>query len=85
MAECPDTHVAVGGHRLARTDDEPVADPRAASTGSRRSVPSVVEHATSLAPTAASERSAFPVRRFDDASKYRPAKRNVVTPAATSR
>ena len=41
--------------------------------------------ATSRAPSSSNARSAAPARRLDRASKYRPASRKVVTPAATSR
>ena len=60
------------------------------SIGIRSSRPSAPEEvgrrtATSFAPSSSSARSAAPARRFERASKYRPASRNVVTPAATSR
>ena len=41
--------------------------------------------ATSLAPSSSSERRASPARRLARFSKYRPASRKVVTPAAASR
>jgi hypothetical protein len=54
------------------------------STGIRSSRPAR-STATSFAPSSSSARSAAPARRFARASKYRPARTNVVTPAATSR
>ena len=54
------------------------------ATGIRLSTPSR-STATSLAPSSSSARSAAPARRFERASKYRPASRNVVTPPTTSR
>ena len=40
---------------------------------------------TSFAPSSSRARSAAPARRLERASKYRPARMNVVTPAAASR
>ncbi len=54
------------------------------STGIRRSTPSR-RTATSLAPSSSRARRAAPDRRLARASKYRPARMNTVTPAATSR
>ena len=54
------------------------------STGSRDSTPSR-STATSRAPSSSSARSASPARRFARFSRYLPASRNVVTPAATSK
>ena len=53
-------------------------------TGTSRSTPSRRTE-TSLAPSSSSARRAAPARRLDRASTYRPASRNVVTPAAASR
>ena len=55
-----------------------------ASTGMRVSKPSRRTD-TSLAPSSSSDRSAAPAVRLDRASKYRPSRMNVVTPAAASR
>ena len=54
-------------------------------TGIWRSVPSVSSRQTSFAPAAASSRMAAPAIRRARASYSRPASRNVVTDAATSR
>ncbi len=54
------------------------------STGRRVSAPSR-STATSLAPNSSSARSAAPARRLERFSKYRPARTNRVTPAATSK
>ena len=53
-------------------------------TGMRRSTPPR-RTATSLAPSSSSARSAAPACRLERASRYRPARMNVVTPAAASR
>ena len=56
------------------------------STGTRVSVtPSGPSTATSLAPSSSRARRAAPARRLDRCSKNRPARMNVVTPAAASR
>ena len=54
------------------------------SAGIRISVP-FRRTATSFAPSSSRARNAAPERRFARPSKYRPARMNVVTPAATSR
>ena len=54
------------------------------SIGTRVSTP-FRSSETSLEPSSSSARIAAPARRFDRASKYRPARMNVVTPAAASR
>ena len=62
--------------------------PPARSTGTRArcgAVGPVTSSATSLAPRSSSARSASPARRRDRCSAYRPASRNVVTTAATSK
>ncbi len=56
-----------------------------AAAGIRRSVPSSASTHTSRAPAAASSRMARPAVRRARASYSRPASRNVVTEAATSR
>ena len=58
---------------------------RSRLAGIWRSVPSVSSTQTSLAPAAASSRMAAPAIRRARASYSRPASRNVVTEAATSR
>ena len=58
---------------------------RSAATGTRRSVPSPASTQASLAPAPASSRIASPALRRARASYHRPASRNVVTDAATSR
>ncbi len=57
---------------------------RRVSAGTCVSTPSR-SSATSLAPIRSSASSAAPARRFERFSNHRPASRNVVTPAATSR
>ena len=54
------------------------------STGMRSSTPSRRTE-TSLAPSSSNARRAAPARRLERASKNRPARMNVVTPAAASR
>ena len=78
-------HLAVGGDRLPRPDHEPLARAAAAAAGTRRSVPSPSSTQASRAPAAASSRIASPASRRARASYHRPASRNVVTDAATSR
>ena len=58
---------------------------RSRSAGMRRSASSSPSTHTSLAPAAASSRMACPAVRLARASYSRPASRNVVTEAATSR
>jgi hypothetical protein len=57
---------------------------RSAPTGTRRSTPSTSTVA-SRAPSSSSARTAAPARRFARASAYRPASRNAITTAATSK
>ena len=80
----PEDDLSVGGDGLAGSNDEPISF---AECGDRSALLDAggVEHATSLAPTAERARRALPLRRLLRASKYLPARRKVVTPAATSR
>ncbi len=57
---------------------------RSAATGTRTSVPSL-RTAASLAPSSIRARSAAPAFRLARASRYRPSRMKVTTPAATSR
>ena len=74
---------AVGRDLLTGADDEPVADDQLVDRD--QLLTAAAQHATSLAPSSSSAFSAAPDRRFARASKYRPARMNVVTAAATSR
>ena len=56
----PEEHLAVGGHRLPRPHDEPVAHLELGQPGAGARRPSASSTATSLAPTAASDRRASP-------------------------
>ena len=58
---------------------------RSSATGTRRSAPSPDSTLASRAPAAASSRIASPASRRARASYHRPASKNVVTDAATSR
>ncbi len=77
-------HLPVGGDRLpGRTTNRwPTAR---AATGTRYSVPSSASTHASRAPAAASWRIASPASRRARASYQRPASKNTVTDAATSR
>ena len=60
MAECPKIDLAVGGDRLPRPHDEPVTDFELCDGEPVFHVSLASSTATSLAPTAARERSASP-------------------------
>ena len=77
-------HDAVGGDLLAGPDDELVAHVQLRDRHPALDAVSTTS-ATSLAPRSSSARSASPARRRERCSAYRPASRNVVTTAATSK
>ena len=82
-AEAPSTTTPSVAIFSPGPDDEQVADRELVDRDAPSAPPRSTE--TSLAPSSSSARSAAPARRLERASKYRPARMNVVTPAAASR